>query len=328
MIRREFITLLGGAAVTWPLAARAQQPKGVRRIGMLSFYSQPDRESQIRIAEFLDTLQRKGWTDGRNVQIEYRWSGGDAGREKDFAAELVRSTPDVIVVAGWNALAELHRLTSTIPIVFTQVSDPVGAGFVTSLARPSTNITGFQNFELAMGGKWLGLLKEVAPNMRRTAVLFGSDSDADVEMLQVAETVGRSLDVQVTAVDVRDGVDEGAINTFASRSEGGLIALPHRNVPPSRASIMLLAARHRLPAVYPYRYFAVEGGLMSYGPDQIEQWRGAATYVDRILRGEKSGELPVQAATKYEFVINLKAAKTLGLDVPPSLLARADEVIE
>jgi putative ABC transport system substrate-binding protein len=325
--RRQFITLLGGAAA-WPLAARAQQPERVRRIGMLSFYSQPDRESQIRIAEFLDTLQRMGWTDGRNVQIEYRWSGGDAGREKAFAAELVRSTPDVIVVAGWNALAELHRLTSTIPIVFTQVSDPVGAGFVTSLARPSTNISGFQNFELAMGGKWLGLLKEVAPNMRRTAVLFGSDSGATVEMLHVAETVGRSLDVQVTAVDVRDGVDEGAITTFASQSDGGLIALPHRNVPPGRASIILLAAHHRLPAVYPYRYFPVEGGLMSYGPNQIEQWRGAATYVDRILRGEKPGELPVQAATKYEFVINLKTAKALGLEVPPTLLATADEVIE
>jgi putative tryptophan/tyrosine transport system substrate-binding protein len=325
--RREFITLLGGA-VAWPFAARAQQPAPLRRIAMLSFYSQPDRESQTRIAEFLDTLQRLGWTEGRNMQIEYRWSGGDAGRERAFAAELVRSTPDLIMVAGWNALAELHKLTTTIPIVFTQVSDPVSAGFVTSLARPSTNITGFQNFELDMGGKWLGLLKEVAPNIRRTAVLFGSDSAATVEMLHVAETVGRSLDVQVTAVDVRDGIDEGAITRFASHSDGGLIALPHRNVPPGRASIMLLAARHRLPAVYPYRYFPVEGGLMSYGPDQIEQWRGAASYVDRILRGEKPGELPVQAATKYEFVINLKTAKALGLEVPPALSARADEVIE
>ena len=295
---------------------------------MLSFYSQPDRESQTRIAEFLDTLQRLGWTEGRNIQIEYRWSGGDAGRERAFAAELVRSTPDLIMVAGWNALAELHKLTTTIPIVFTQVSDPVSGGFVASLARPSTNITGFQNFELDIGGKWLGLLKEVAPNIRRTAVLFGSDSTATMEMLHVSETVGRSLDVQVTAVDVRDGIDEGAITRFASQSDGGLLALPHRNVPPGRASIMLLAARHRLPAVYPYRYFPVEGGLMSYGPDQIEQWRGAASYVDRILRGEKPGELPVQAATKYEFVINLKTAKALGLEVPPALSARADEVIE
>jgi putative ABC transport system substrate-binding protein len=274
--RRDLIALVGGAAA-WPLAARAQQPERVRRIAVLSFYSQADRENQARIAEFLKTLQEMGWTDGRNVQIEYRWSGGDAGRETALAAELVRSTPDLIVVAGWNALAELHKLTSTIPIVFTQVSDPVSAGFVTSLARPSTNITGFQNFELAMGGKWLGLLKEVAPNIRRTAVLFGSDSAATVEMLHVAETVGQSLDVHVTAVDVRDGIDEGAITRFASKSDGGLIALPHRNVPPGRASIMLLAARHLLPAVYPYRYFPVEGGLMSYGPNQIEQWRGAAS---------------------------------------------------
>jgi ABC-type uncharacterized transport system substrate-binding protein len=325
--RREFITLLGGAT-TWPLAARAQQPEPLRRIAMLTFYSQPDRESQTRIAEFLDTLQRLGWTEGRNIQIDYRWSGGDAGRERAFAAELVRSTPDLIMVAGWNALAELHKLTTTIPIVFAQVSDPVSGGFVASLARPRTNITGFQNFELDIGGKWLGLLKEVAPNIRRTAVLFGSDSTATVEMLHVAETVGRSLDVQVTAVDIRDGIDEGAITRFASQSDGGLLALPHRNVPPGRASIMLLAARHRLPAVYPYRYFPVEGGLMSYGPDQIEQWRGAASYVDRILRGEKPGELPVQAATKYEFVINLKTAKALGLEVPPALSARADEVIE
>jgi putative ABC transport system substrate-binding protein len=274
MNRRALITLLGGAAAAWPLAARAQQPEPLRRIAMLSFYSQPDRESQTRIAEFLDTLQRLGWTEGRNIQIEYRWSGGDAGRERAFAAELVRSTPDLIMVAGWNALAELHKLTTTIPIVFTQVSDPVSGGFVASLARPSTNITGFQNFELDIGGKWLGLLKEVAPNIRRTAVLFGSDSTATVEMLHVAETVGRSLDVQVTAVDIRDGIDEGAITRFASQSDGGLLALPHRNVPPGRASIMLLAARHRLPAVYPYRYFPVEGGLCPTDPIRSNNGEG------------------------------------------------------
>jgi putative tryptophan/tyrosine transport system substrate-binding protein len=327
MRRREFLGVVGGAAA-WPLAARAQQLERVRRIGILSFYSQPDHESQTRIEAFLDTLQRMGWAEGRNVQIEYRWTGGDAARQKAFTEELVRSTPDAIVVAGWEALDELHRFTNTIPTVFTQVSDPVGAGFVKSLARPSTNITGFQNFEFAMGGKWLGLLKEVAPNMRRAVVLSSSDSGANAEMLHVAEAVGRALDVHVTSVNISDGVDEGVIAAFASQSDGGLIALPNRNVPTSRASIMRLATRYRLPAVYPYRYFPVEGGLMSYGPDQIEQWRGAATYVDRILRGEKPSELPVQAATKYEFVINLKTAKALGLEVPPALSARADEVIE
>ena len=204
-------------------------------------------------------------------------------------------------------MAELHRLTSTIPIVFTQVADPVGSGFVASLARPGGNITGFQNFEPAMGGKWLGVLKEAAPNMSRAAVLFGSDSAANVALLRAAEAVAPSLGVPVTAVDVHDGVEiERAIATFASQPDGGLIVMPHPNTIANRGSIIILAARHRLPAVYPFRYFATEGGLMSYGPDQIDQWRGAATYVDRILRGEKPGELPVQAPTKFELVINLK----------------------
>jgi ABC-type uncharacterized transport system substrate-binding protein len=329
MRRREFITLLGGAALGWPLAARAQQADRVRRIGMLIHYSQTDRESQTRIAAFLDTLQRLGWTDGRNVRIEYRWSAGDAGREKASAAELVRSKPDVIVVAGWTALAELQRLTSMIPIVFTQVSDPVDSGFVASLARPGANISGFQNFEPAMGGKWLGVLKEAAPNMRRAAVLFGSDSVATVALLRAAEAVASALAVDVTAIDVHAGVEiERAIATFASQPDGGLIVTSHPNFVANRGLIILLAARHRLPAVYPFRYYATEGGLMSYGPDQIDQWRGAATYVDRILRGEKPAELPVQAPTKYETVINLKTAKALGLEIPSSVLARADEVIE
>jgi putative ABC transport system substrate-binding protein len=326
--RRSFITLLGGAAA-WPLGARAQQPGRVRRIGMLTFYAQTDREGQARIGVFVDTLQRSGWSDGRNVRIEYRWSAGDAGREKASAAELVRSTTDMIVVAGWTALAELQRLTSTIPVVFTQVSDPVGSGFVASLARPGGNISGFQNFEPAIGGKWLGVLKEAVPKMRRAAVLFGSDSVASVAMLHAAEAVAPTLDVQVTAVDVHGGVEmERAIATFASQPDGGLIVTPHPTLPADRVSIILLAARHRLPTVYPFRYFAAEGGLMSYGPDQIDQWRGAATYVDRILRGEKPGELPVQAPAKYELVINLKAAKVIGLEVPTTVLARADEVIE
>ena len=328
MRRREFITLFGGAAA-WPLAARAQQGERVRRIGVLTFYSQTDREGQARITAFLDTLQRLGWTEGRNVQIEYRWSGGDASREKASAAELVRSTPDVIVVAGWTALAELRKLISTIPIVFTQVSDPLGTGLVASLARPGANISGFQNFEPAMGGKWLGVLKEAAPNMRRAAILFGSDSIATVGMLHAAEAVAPSLDVKVTAVDAHGGVEtERAIASFADQPDGGLIVTPHPNFPANRGSIILLAARHRLPAIGPYRYFAVEGGLMSYGPNQIDQWRGAATYVDRILRGEKPGDLPVQAPTKYELVINLKTARVIGLNIPPALPLRADEVIE
>jgi putative ABC transport system substrate-binding protein len=329
MRRREFITLLGGVAAAWPYVARAQQPDRVRRIGMLIHYSQTDREGQARIAAFLDTLQRLGWTDGRNVRIEYRWSAGDTGREKASAAEFVRSTPDMIVVANWTALAELQKLTSTIPVVFTQVSDPVDSGFVASLGRPGGNISGFQNFEPAIGGKWLGLLKEAAPNMRRVAILFGSDSVATVAMLHAAEQVAPSLGVQVTAVDVHGGVEiERAIAAFASQPDGGLIFTPHPSLTANRGSIILLAARHRLPAVYPYRYFATEGGLMSYGPDQIDQWRGAATYVDRILRGEKPGELPVQTPAKYELVINLKAANVIGLNIPPALPLRAGEVIE
>lgn len=261
MRRREFITLVGGTAIAWPLAVRAQQPDRVRRIGILILYSQTDREGQARLAAFLDTLQKLGWTDGRNVRIEYRWIAGDVDREKASTAELVRSTPDLIVVSGWTALAELHRLTSTIPVVFTQVSDPVGGGFVASLARPGGNISGFQNFEPAIGGKWLGVLKEAAPNMRRAAMLFGSDSVATVAMLHAAEAVAPSLGVQVTAVDIHSGVEiERAIATFASQPDGGLIITPHPGLIPNRGSIILSAARHRLPAVYPFRYFATEGG--------------------------------------------------------------------
>lgn len=219
------------------------------------------------------------------------------------------------MVTGWTALAELHRLTSTIPVVFTQVSDPVGSGFVASLARPGGNISGFQNFEPTIGGKWLGVFKEAAPNMRRAAMLFGSDSVATVAMLQAAEAVAPSLGVQVTAVDIHGNVEvERAIATFASQPDGGLIFAPHPSLIPNRGSIILSAARHRLPAVYPFRYFAAEGRLMAYGPDQIDQWRGAATYADRILRGEKPGELPVQTPAKYELVINLKAANVIWIE--------------
>ena len=324
--RREFITLLGGTAA-WPLAARAQQP---RRIGVLmSAYSQTDREGQARIGAFLDTFQRLGWFDGRNVQIQYRWDAGDADRIKASAAELVHSAPDVIVVVAGPALVELQRITSMIPIVFTQVFDAVGGGLVAGLARPGGNVTGFQNFEPAMGGKWLGVLKEAAPNLNRVAVLYGSDSAASVAAVHATEAVAPSLGFTVTAVDVHDGGEiEGAVARFADQPDGGLIVVPHPRTVANRASIIILAARHRLPAIYPFRYFATEGGLMSYGADQIDQWRGAAVYVDRILRGEKPGELPVQAPTKYELVVNLRTAKALGLNIPPAFPLRADEVIE
>jgi putative ABC transport system substrate-binding protein len=326
MRRREFITLLGGAAV-WPLAARGQQP---RRVGMLiATYSQTDREGQACIAAFLDTFHRLGWTDGRNVRIEDRWGAGDAERVKAAAAELVRSAPDAIVVATSPALAELQRLTTTLPIMFIQVGDPIDSGFVASLARPAGNITGFQAFEPAMGGKWLGVLKEAMPNLSRAAVLFSSDSRPTVALLHAAEAVAAALGVTVTAVDVLDaGGIERSVAAFASQPDGGLIVTPNRYTHANRGSIIILAARHRLPAIYPFRYFATEGGLISYGFDLIDQWRGPATYVDRILRGEKPGELPIQAPTKFELVVNLKTAKALGLSIPPAFPLRADEVIE
>jgi putative ABC transport system substrate-binding protein len=327
MRRRDFITLLGGTAAAWPLAARAQQP---RHVGVLmASYSQTDREGQARIAAFLDIFQRLGWTEGRNVRIDFRWGGGAGERAKASAAELVHSAPDVIVVMSNPALAELHRLTSTIPIVFSEVGDPVGSGFVAGLARPGGNITGFQDIDAAIGGKWLGVLKEAAPNVSRVSVLFGSNSAANVAFLRATEAVAPSLGVTVTAIDLHDGGEiERAVGTFASQADGGLIVMPHPNTIANRASIIILAARYRLPAIYPYLYFATDGGLLSYGPDQIDEWRGAASYVDRILRGEKPGDLPVQAPTKYQLVINLKTAKALGLKIPPGLPLRADEVIE
>jgi putative ABC transport system substrate-binding protein len=235
----------------------------------------------------------------------------------------------VIVVVAGPALVELQRTTSTIPIVFTQVFDAIGGGFIASLARPGGNMTGFENFEPTMGGKWLGVLKEAAPNLSRVAILYGSDSLASVVALRATEAAAPSFAVTVTAVDVHDGGEiEGAVAKFADQPDGGLIVVPHPSTVANRASIIILAARHRLPAIYPFRYFATEGGLMSYGPDQIDQWRGAAAYVDRILRGEKPGDLPIQAPTKYELVVNMKTAKALGFNIPLGLPLRADEVIE
>jgi putative ABC transport system substrate-binding protein len=324
--RRELIAALGSAAA-WPLAARAQQP---RRVGMLiPFYSPTDREGQASIAAFLDTLQRLGWVDGRNVRIESRWGAGNAERTKAAAAELVRSTPDAIVVATAPALVELQRLTSTIPIVFMQVGDPVEAGIVASLSRPGGNVTGIQAYEPAMGGKWLGLLKEAAPNLIQAAVLFSSDAGPNISLMRAAEAVAPSLGITTTAIDVVDGGGiERSVAAFAGQPDGGLIVMPNRYSLTNRGSIIILAARHRLPAIYPYRIFAAEGGLLSYGFDQIDSWRGAATYVDRILRGEKPADLPVQAPTKFELVVNLKTARALGLSIPPAFPLRADEVIE
>jgi putative ABC transport system substrate-binding protein len=273
MQRREFITLLGSAVASWPLAASAQPGDGIRRIAvLLANYSQSDREGQASIAAFLDTFQRLGWTNGRNVWIEYRWGAGDVERIKASAAELVHSAPNVIVVVSNLGVAELQRLTSTIPIVFAQVGDPVGSGFVAGLARPGGNITGFQNYDLALVGKWLALLKEASPNVSRVAMLFGSNTATNIGSLREAEAVAPSLGMTVTAINVLDdGGIEREVATFASQPDGGLIVVPHANTVANRASIIILAARYRLVAIYPFRFFAAEGGLMSYGPDQIDQ---------------------------------------------------------
>ena len=295
MRRREFIAELGSAAA-WPMVARAQGR--VRRVGVLfAAYTETDRAGQARIASFRNTLQGLGWDD-RNIRFDYRWSSGSTTNLKTLAADLVQSAPDAIVVAGDPALTELHKLPSTIPIVFTQVSEPVDSGFVASLAQPGGHITGFQNFEPAMGGKWLGVLKEVAPNLRRAGAMFGSDVAPHASFLRAAEAVAPLIGVTVSVVNVQDsdGIDH-ALDVFASQPDSGLLVFPHPKTIANRGLINALAVRHRLPAIYPYRYFATEGGLISYGPDQIDQWRGAAHYVDRILRGEKPANLPVQAPT-------------------------------
>jgi putative ABC transport system substrate-binding protein len=329
MKRREFITLLGGAAAAWPLAARAQQPERVRRIGALMNTAADDPESQANVAVFLQGLQQLGWTVGRNVGIDYRWTSGDADRVRRYAAELVALAPDVILTVGSSLVGPLQQATRTVPIVFVQVTDPVGAGYVASLARPGGNATGFTVFEYSISGKWLELLKQIAPGITRAAVLRDPANPAGTGLFGAIQGAAPSFGVEVSPLGLRDaGEIERGITAFAGGSNGGLIVTPSALAWVQRELIITLATRHRLPAVYALRFFVTGGGLISYGPDPADQYRRAAGYVDRILKGEKPADLPVQAPTKYDLVINLKSAKALGLTVPPQLLARADEVIE
>ena len=329
MRRRDFIVLLGGTAATRPLPARAQQTKQMRRIAVLMVLGADDPEGQARIAAFAQGLQQLGWTVGQNVQIDYRWASVNAEELRKYAAELVALKPDVILAHSSSAVAQLLQATRTVPIVFTNDADPIGAGYVDSLARPGGNATGFTVFEYAMGGKWLELLKEIAPHVTRAAVIRDSAIAAGPAEFGAIQAVAPSLGVELRPVDIRDaGEMERAITMFAGSPNGGLIVTGSAAATIHRQLIVALAARNQLPAVYYTRYFVTGGGLISYGPDYVDQYRLAAAYVDRILKGEKPADLPVQTPTKYQTVINLKTAKAQGLTVPPALLARADEVIE
>jgi putative tryptophan/tyrosine transport system substrate-binding protein len=328
MKRREFMALLSGAAALWPLVARGQQPDQMRRVGVLQVLAEEDPETVARHAAFEDALRALGWAVGRNMRIDYRSAGGDANRLRKYAAELVALRPDVIFTSGSVTVAPLLQATRTIPIVFVQVVDPVGGGLVESMARPGGNATGFTLFEYSLSAKWLELLKEIAPHVTRVAVIRDPTRGPGIGQFAVIQSVGPSLGVELRPINAPDRAEiERAIEAFARSSNGGLI-VTSGGTGFRRDLIVPLAARHRLPAVYPYRYYVTDGGLISYGPNTIDQYRRAAGYVDRILKGEKPADMPVQASTKYELVINLKTAKALDLTVPPTLLARADEVIE
>jgi putative ABC transport system substrate-binding protein len=327
--RRDFITLLGGAVAAWPLAAHAQQPAGLRRVGVLMNLAADDPQSQARMNSFVQGLQELGWTDGRNVRIETRWAAADPERFRKYAAELVEQKPDVLLGATSAAVAALQQETRTAPIVFAAVADPVGAGFVANLAHPRGNTTGFLLFDYGISPKWLELLKEIVPTVTRVAVLRDPSLSSGIGQLAAIQAVAPSFGVELTPLDVRDaGEIERGIADFARVANGGLIVAAGPSQAVHRALILMLAARRRLPAVYPLRYMVSDGGLISYGADPVDQFRRAAGYVDRILKGEKPADLPVQAPVKYELVVNLRTAKALGLTIPDSVIARADEVIE
>ena len=328
MRRREFITLLGGAVVS-PVAVRAQESERMRRIGVLLPGTAADAEYQARMAAFLQELQQLGWSDGRNVRIDIRYAAGDANLIRKYAAELIALAPDVILAPGSTSLGPLLQATRTVPIVFTTLLDPVGAGFVDSLARPGGNATGFIAFEYGLSGKWLELLKQIAPSLTRMAILRDPATAAGIGQFAAIQSAAPSFGVELRPIDMRKADEiERAVAAFAHSSNGGLIVTAGSGSAIHGDLIVTLAARYKLPAVYSDRHFVTGGGLISYGPGRVDQYRQAASYIDRILKGEKPGDMPVQAPTKYELVINLRAAKALGLTVPPTLLASANEVIE
>ena len=329
MRRREFITLIGGAATAWPLAVRAQQGERVRRIGVLMNAAADDPESTVRLTAFAQGLQETGWTVGRNLRLDTRWGAGDAENYRRYAAELVALAPDVLLASNTSTVRAFVRATRILPIVFASSVDPVGGGLVASLARPGGHVTGFAAFDFGMSGKWLELLKQISPGVTRVAVLRDPTATGGVGQFGAIQAVAPSLGVELSPVDVHDaGEIERSINAFARGPNGGLIVVSGALAGVHRKQIIALAGQHRLPAVYPFRLFAAEGGLISYGTDIVDRYRRAAGYVDRILKGEKPADLPVQNPTKFELVINLKAARALGMEVPATLLARADEVIE
>ena len=329
MRRREVITLLGSAAAVWPLTARAQQPERIRHLGVMMSTAAENSESKARLAAFLQQMQELGWVDGRNLRLDIRWPGTDGARVRADAAELAALAPDVILATGTSSLSPLLAATRTVPIVFVTVADPVGGGFVESLARPGGNATGFTVFEYAIGAKWLELLKQIAPGLARAAVLRDSQQISGGGQFGAIQAVAPSLGVELSPIDLRDAAEiERALATFARNPNRGLIVTAGGLTLAHRELIIALSARYRLPAIYWNRFYVAGGGLTAYGPDPIDQYRQAAGYVDRVLKGEKPANLPVQAPTKYELVINLKTAKALGLTVPDKLLALADEVIE